>query len=411
MEKILNQKHAKETIYYAVSRILERTSFNGFRTIFIFYMLGETLKMDKEEAAYIFGAFMGSLFITQIIGALFGDLLIGNRKSIIIGGIIQAIGVFSLCITSMSGLYVGLVLITIGNGLYTPNFLSSFGKSYLTKTKLLDSAFTILFLAVNIGSFLGPFYIGYAMDLYGEKIGFLIAGILMLLSIIPIILLKKQPIIEIEIKKYSVKKINIATILITIVVVGLFWIVYDIANIRILDLQSQFIESSFFEIPKYYWKSMNLWFVVPISIIAMIVWSYFYNSQIAKLIVGFIFGIISFGMLLFIPEIPSDNHVLIYLISLLFLGIAEVHISPLIYSILTKYSNPKYLTILLSISFIPLKLFSLVFGLFGNIIFDNPAFALKIGLVLMMIIAIGLILYVRIIKNCNNNKEITIDKI
>lgn len=78
--------------------MLERASYYGFRALVVLYMVGETLKMERTEALTIYGWLIGSLVFSQIIGGLFGDLLIGNKKSIIIGGIIQAIGAFSLCI-------------------------------------------------------------------------------------------------------------------------------------------------------------------------------------------------------------------------------------------------------------------------------------------------------------------------
>ena len=161
MEKIQNQKHTKETLYYSISRMLERASYYGFELLVVLYMVGETLKMERTEALTIYGWLVGSLVFSQIIGGLFGDLLIGNKKSIIIGGIIQAIGAFSLCIPSTTGLYLGLFLVVLGSGFFTPNILSNFGKSYLNKTKLLDSGFTIFYLAINLGSFLGILLIGY----------------------------------------------------------------------------------------------------------------------------------------------------------------------------------------------------------------------------------------------------------
>ena len=67
---------------------------------------------------------------------------------------------------------------------------------------------------------------------------------------------------------------------------------------------------------------------------------------------GFIFGAISYGIILFlIPEVPIEQHTITYLISLLFFGISEIHITPIIHSILTKYSNLKYLAIPVSLAF------------------------------------------------------------
>jgi POT family proton-dependent oligopeptide transporter len=393
MEKIQNQKHSIETFYYSLARMLERASYYGFRALVVLYMTGEILKMDRTEALSIYGWFAGSMVFSQIIGGLFGDLLIGNKKAIIIGGIIQAIGAFSLCIPSTTGLYLGLFLVVLGSGFFTPNILSNFGKSYLNKTKLLDSGFTIFYLAINLGSFLGISLIGYSGEKFGYNIGFVISGILMLLSIVPIIISKEFNSEEFEKGETSISK-RILNILIAFIVVGVFWGIYEISNIRIFDLQMQFSEISAWNISKSLWQTIGSIFTLPISLVAIVLWTFFYSSQFFKLMVGFIFGAISFGILFLIPEIPTENHTITYLISLVFLGISEIHIAPIVHSILTKYSNPKYLAILMSLAFLPTRLISLIFGLFNDKLYDNPMLGLKIGIVGMTVVGIGLIGYV-----------------
>jgi len=398
MEKIQNQKHTKETLYYSISRMFERASYYGFRALVVLYMIGETLKMERTEALSIYGWFTALLMFSQIVGALFGDVLIGNKKSIIIGGIIQAIGAFILCLPSTTGLYLGLFLVVLGSGFFTPNIISNFGKLYLNKTKLLDSGFTIFYLAINLGSFLGILLIGYLGEKYGYNIGFIISGILMLISIIPILLSKEKRLDEIEKNEFAIST-RILNILIAFIVVGLFWGFYELSSIRTFDLQLQLSEISTLNIPNHLWQSINSIFILSISLIAIILWTYFYSSQFFKLMIGFIFGVISFGILFLIPEVPTEQHTITYLISLLFLAISEIHISPIIHSILTKYSNPKYLAILISLTFLPTRLISLVFGLFNDKLYDNPILGLKIGVVGMTVIGIGLIGYVIWNKN------------
>ncbi|MEP5341854.1 MAG: MFS transporter [Algibacter sp.] len=360
MDKIKNQKHSKEALYYSFSRMLERTSYYGLRSLIVLYMVGGILKMENAEALSIYGWFTLSLVFSQILGAILGDLLIGNKKALIIGGIIQSLGAFSFCIPSNTGLYIGLFLVVLGGGLYTPNIISNFGKLYLNKTKLLDAGFTIFYLAVNFGAFFGVMSIGYIGEKYGWNFGFVIAGIIMLLSIIPILFLKDKKIEQTTEDKSTLNE-RIIKISIAFVIVGLFWAIYELGNIRFFDLQLKLSEISTLNISKSIWASLNSVFTLPISILAIIVWTLFYNSQFFKLMLGFIFGIISFGILFLIPEVPTEQHTIIYLLSLLFLGISETHIAPIIHSILTKNSNPKYLAILISLAFIPTRLFSIIF--------------------------------------------------
>ena len=352
-------------------------------------MVGETLKMERSEAISIYGWLTASLVFSQILGAVLGDLVIGNRKIVILGGILQAIGTFCLCIPSTTGLYLGLFLIVLGSGFFTPNLISNYGKLYINKSKLLDSGFTIFHLATNLGSFFGVLLIAQLSDKYGFNIGFILAGLLMLISLIPILLSKEKHFEKTENKKGGLNK-RILIIVMVFILVGLFWGFNDLSYPRISELQLQFKELSSSVFPEYFWQVSNTIFFLPISIIAIILWNKFYSNQFFKIMLGFIFGAVAMGILLLIPEVPNEQNLIILILSLLFFSIAEVHLSPVMYSILTKYSNPKYLTILISFTFLPTALISFAFGMFNDKIYDNPILGLKIEIIGMAIIGIGL---------------------
>ena len=176
-------------------------------------------------------------------------------------------------------------------------------------------------------------------------------------------------------------------------------------NIRIYDLQLKLAEVSTLEISKNMWQSLSSVFTLPISLIVIVVWTYFYNSQFFKLLIGFLFGAIAFGTLLFIPEVPKANHTIYFLVSLLFLAISEIHIAPIVHSILTKYSNPKYLAILISLAFLPTKIFTLIFGLFNERFYDNPTLGVKFGMITMILVGAGIIGYIIIDKKTTGNND------
>lgn len=80
MEKTHNLKHSKETLYYSLARMVERASFYGFQALMVLYMMDETHKMEGTEAVSVFNWYTASLLISQIVGAIFGDLIIGNKN-------------------------------------------------------------------------------------------------------------------------------------------------------------------------------------------------------------------------------------------------------------------------------------------------------------------------------------------
>lgn len=393
MQQQQHQRHTKDTLYYSISRMLERASYYGLRGILILYMIGATMQMDKVEVGIIYGWFTSALIITPIIGGLLGDLLLGNKKTILIGGVMQALGAFTLCIPSTTALFIGLILTLLGSGLYIPNFTSNFGKLYWNKTKLLDSGFTILYFAINLGSFFGVLLIAYIAETYGYPIGFAIVGLLMLLSLIPILVSKET---KLEVVKKSSKETDrsIANIVIALITVGLFWGLYEISNIRTFELQTQLSVLSNNFIPVNWWQPISILILIPISVIAAVAWTYIYNSPFFKLMVGFLFGALSFGLLLLIPEVPSEQDITVYIVSVVLLVIAEIHIAPIIHSVLTKYAPPKYLAIFMSVALLPTKIVSIVIGWYQIQLDAQPILALKVSIIVLALVGLGLMSYV-----------------
>lgn len=397
MERIKNQTHSKETFLLASSRTLERGAYYGLRTIIVLHMLGEVLKMESVEALNIYGWFIGALLFSQIIGAIVGDLLIGNKKAFIIGALLQALGAFSFCIPSTAGLYIGLLLVILGGGFYTPNILSAFGKLYLNKTKLLDAGFTIFYFAASLGAFVGVLSISYIGDNSSLNMGFITAGILMLLSIIPMLFYTQKETQSVAEKTVKIHW-QIIYVFLGLIFFGLFWATYELGSIRLFDLELKFSEISTLNISRSTFSSLNSFFILPISIFVIILWTLFYNHTFFKLIIGFLFGTLFFGTLFLIPEFPSEHHIIPFLLAFLFLSIAEIHIAPSVYTILTKYANQKYLAILMSLSFVPPRLLIFSTHLFDETLNEQPMIGMTIGLIIMIISSILLLVFSKAVK-------------
>lgn len=407
MEKIIDQKHPKQLVAYASSRFFERAAYYGLRSLIVLYMLSESFQMERSEAFTIYGWFTGLIISTQIIGAIVGDLMIGNRITLIIGGIVQAIGAFILCIPSMEGLYTGLALVLLGGGFYSPNLLSQYGKLYHHKPKLLDSGFSILYLAINFGAFIGPITIGYLGENVDWSAGFITAGIIMLISILFPLFSKETTQVE-KIGKYIQANYKVILVLVVITLSGIFWTIYDLSYVGIKDIELRLSEYSTMNIPISSWSSIMPAFSIPIGIVLAILWTIYYSKSIVKLSIGFFFGAISFGLLILIPDIPNDSYIILFIISNIFLSLSELYIAPIVLSILTKYSNPKYLAILMSVAFIPIRLFSfiLTFLHLREGFYEEPTSILIISAITLLFISIALAAL--IISNTKKIKENTL---
>lgn len=394
-----------EIFLYLISRFFERAAYYGFRALIVLYMIGETINMDRVEAINIYGLFIGVIVFTRIIGGLLGDLWIGNRKAIIIGGILQTIGIFSLLSPTETGLYSGLLLIVLGSGLFAPNILANYGKLHLYKIKQLDSGFTLLYAVVGFCSFLGISTIGIIGEKLGFRYAFITAGLLMLLSVAPILIVREaKPIKNTSLSiPVSFRTLNI---IIALFVAGIFWFLYEVSYIQVSELQTNFKNILSYNIPDSWWYSFNSVLFLPVGIILIIVWRYFYSSQFFKLLSGFIFGVLSLSILLMIPEQPIEQHFYLFMLYFIFWAIAELHIAPIILSVITQYGNPKYLAILISLVFIPGIFLNPIFLLeFFDDLFEQPVLLVKYAMTGMAVVAFGLAAFLILGKKFYKIKE------
>ena len=181
-------KHPKGLYLIFATSTAERFSYYGMRAIFILF-LTQALLFDKEHAASIYGSYTGLVYLTPLIGGYIADKYWGIRRSVFWGAIMMALGQF-LMFFSASMLdavqlshwlmYGGLTFLILGNGCFKPTVSSLVGQLYEPSDRRLDSAYTIFYMGVNVGSFLAPLVCGY----FGEtgnpndfKWGFLIAAI------------------------------------------------------------------------------------------------------------------------------------------------------------------------------------------------------------------------------------------
>ncbi len=194
--------HPKGLYVLFVTEMWERFSYYGMRALFVLFMT-KALLFDKAYASDIYGSYTGLVYLTPLIGGYMADRYWGNRKSIIIGGILMAVGQFFMFLagtlyqtaSAPMWMFVGLAFLIIGNGFFKPNISTMVGQLYPEGDKRVDSAFTIFYMGINLGAFIAPFVCGYLGDTGSAadfRWGFLAACIGMILSLVMFIALKKQ---------------------------------------------------------------------------------------------------------------------------------------------------------------------------------------------------------------------------
>ncbi|MGV7106533.1 peptide MFS transporter [Flavobacterium sp. U410] len=216
-EVTASQKHPKGLWVLFGTEMWERFNFYGMRTLLTLFIVN-SLMMSKEDSSLIYGGFLGLCYLTPMLGGFIADRFLGNRYCIMLGGLLMAIGqmllFFSASIFSSNLelaktlLYVALGIIILGNGFFKPNISSMVGSLYPKEEKSkLDTAFTIFYMGINVGAFLGQFIcpmVGDVVnadgtrDIFAFKWGFLAASIAMMIGTITFYLLKDKYVITPE---------------------------------------------------------------------------------------------------------------------------------------------------------------------------------------------------------------------
>jgi proton-dependent oligopeptide transporter, POT family len=195
-------EHPKGLMVLFGTEMAERFSYYGMRAIFTLFLI-KALMFDKAAASQIYGSYTGLVYLTPLIGGYVADNYWGNRKSIIIGGIMMAIGQFMMFMSGMMigtsaallFCFAGLALLIFGNGFFKPNISTMVGQLYQQGDTRVDAAFTIFYMGINIGAFFSPLVCGTLGDTGNPadfKWGFLAAGIGMLIGLAIFMMMKDQ---------------------------------------------------------------------------------------------------------------------------------------------------------------------------------------------------------------------------
>lgn len=188
--------HPKGLYLLFVTEMWERFNYYGMRAILILFMT-KALLFSKVFAANLYGSYTGLIYLTPLLGGYIADRYWGNRRSIITGGIVMAIGEIILFISaslfhvypqlSLLLFFCGLGAMISGNGFFKPNISSLVGQLYADGDQRKDTAYTIFYMGINTGGALGPIICGLAGDTGDPadfKWAFLAGGISMVISVL-----------------------------------------------------------------------------------------------------------------------------------------------------------------------------------------------------------------------------------
>jgi POT family proton-dependent oligopeptide transporter len=174
----------------------ERFSYYGMRAFLILYMVAPAtaggLGFADQDAASIYGTYTGSVWGAAILGGFVADRFLGQYRSVLLGGTIIAIGHFTLAFKALPFFYTGLALIVVGTGLLKPNVSTLVGSLYERGDSRRDAGFSIFYMGINLGAFIGPLVAGWLAQRVDWHLGFACAGVGMIFGLTQYVLGKRR---------------------------------------------------------------------------------------------------------------------------------------------------------------------------------------------------------------------------
>jgi POT family proton-dependent oligopeptide transporter len=414
MENSVQKGHPKGLYLLFTVEMWERFSYYGMRAIFILY-LTKALLIDAKAAGGIFGTYTSLVYATPLLGGFIADRYWGNRRSILVGGILMAIAQFmmffsaSLYADTASAIpimYVALAFLIFGNGFFKPNISSMVGSLYHKGDSRIDSAYTIFYMGINAGALVAPLVCGGLGDTGSAadfKYGFLAAGFGMVIGTIIMLVFQNKYIVtpegqpigmrpsfyrkereskgeeEVAVEGLTkVEKDRILAIFIITALVIAFWAAFEQAGASLTIFADQNTDRGLFgwTVPASFFQSINPIFIVAFAPIFSVLWSTLSRrgkepSSPMKMVWGL--AILALGYVLIAFSVKGmgmeDKISMFFLIGMYFLHTCgELAISPVGLSVVNKLSPKRFASMMMAVFFLSSVVGNFTAGLFSGLI-------------------------------------------
>lgn len=363
----------------------ERFSYYGMRAFLILYMTRSVaeggLGFDDRHAGSIYGTYTGSVWLAAIGGGLLADRWLGAYRSVLWGGIIIALGHFTLAFDALPAFYTGLALIVIGTGLLKPNATTLVGSLYDVNDSRRDAGFSLFYMAINLGAFSGPFIAGGLAERVNWHVGFACAGVGMSLGLILYVMGRHnlQPAIDRIAAAKAAKPVvsdaapvsmgfttqewkRIAVIFMFFLFAAIFWAAYEQAASTLSLFADRYANRNLlgFEIPVSWYVSIQAMFVILLSPVFAWLWVHLGPREPAtpvKFTLGLVFVGLSFVLLFPAGSMAQSGAGMkvssMWLFAAYFLQVVgELCLSPVGNSVVTKLAPARIVGVMMGVWFL-----------------------------------------------------------
>ena len=414
MENKIKTGHPAGLYLLFTVEMWERFSYYGMRAIFILF-LTKALLIDAKEAGSIFGIYTSLVYATPLLGGFIADRYWGNRRSILVGGILMAIAQFlmyfsaSMYATPASAIpmmYVALAFLIFGNGFFKPNISSMVGSLYPQGDSRIDSAYTIFYMGINAGALVAPLVTGGLGDTGAAsdfKYGFLAAGFGMVIGTLVMLIYQNKYIVTPEGKpigmrpKYykkidaelneladpktpltKIEKDRILAIFIITAFVIAFWAAFEQAGASLTIFADQNTNRDIFgwTMPASFFQSINPIFIVALAPLFSILWTTLSKkgkepSSPMKMVWGLAILALGYVLIAFsVNGVGMEEKIsMFFLVGMYFLHTCgELAISPVGLSVVNKLSPKRFASIMMAVFFLSSVVGNFTAGLFSGLI-------------------------------------------
>lgn len=386
MLNLFKQGHPKGLYLLYCVEMWERFSYYGMRALIVLYMV-QSLTYSAQKAGNIYGLYTGLVYLTPLIGGYLADRYFGQRKCISTGAIFMILGLFLLAFGPKSIFLLALFLMIIANGFFKSNISSVLGLLYGDDNDKKDSAYTFFYMGINLGAFFSPLVCGTLAVKYGYEYGFAAAGIGMLIGLTLYKLFENKLLGDKGLYPVSKKLQNIEDktegnnkpqiiALITLMLFTIpFWVCFEQAGSSLTFFAEYQTNRNFlgFEIPTGYFQSLNPLFIITLAPLVSVFWGFLRGKKkeptsVEKFVIALLLISISFVLLAFAGHLASFSKVSpMWLVAGYFImTIAELCLSPIGLSLVSKLAPRKFLSLLMGCWFLTSFVGNLVAGIWGG---------------------------------------------
>jgi POT family proton-dependent oligopeptide transporter len=390
--------HPKGLFVLFLTEMWERFSYYGMRSLLVLYMVNHlfiqpdvgarVLGFNAVRGAYeslfhasfapqplsswVYGLYTGFVYFTPFFGGLLADRILGQRRTVVVGGILMAIGHFMMASEAL--FFPALFCLILGNGCFKPNISTQVGLLYPPGDKRRDSAFSIFYVGINIGAFLAPLVCGTLGQKVGWHWGFGAAGVGMVLGLIfylmnqkylaqDVLAQRRAEVAPVKQKMTREEWLRVGVIIVACAIVASFWAVYEQQGNTLQLWADQNTRWVFFgiTIPSTWYQAFNPFMIFLFTPLLTSLWGWQRArnqepTSLTKMAMGCV--LLGLGFIIMIAAAnglaaPDAKRSILWLVgSTVVYTFGELYLSPIGLSFVTKVAPVRIVSMMMGVWFL-----------------------------------------------------------